>query len=382
MTRTTVTVEGRAYDVSALEAGAVGRGFQAVVVARLVDARTGGPVVARTRIGTETAGLRGRGTRDGFVGLVGTPSTVLPMLATQSYPLVLRVDAAGFAPRTVTLTVPVQPTFPDTFTPVDLGPLELHAAPVDVEVRTFRYAAAPLPVPVPGAVAEVTGHWARLDDLDQLPATGTLQAVDPGLATSHPAGAGVDVPVLGQPAEPTRLLTGGARAGQTRLTVSRAGGMVVGDLAGLDVANPALAERVEVVAVDAAADLDSPAVLVLRFPLSHDHPDGAPVVRLVAPAPAGAAVLSRPALAGDRTLHLSTAAPLAGAVLRVSGGVAPEYVTPSRYRVTSDAAGVARLPALTGLAAVLVSASSGALQGEAPVSLVTDPRRVLDLTLE
>lgn len=381
MTRTTVTTAGTSYQVSTLEPRPRGTIFQAVVIARLVDRLTGAPVTTPTRIGTDTEGLRGRGTADGFVGLVATPTTALPALATQPYDVLLRVDAQGFAPRTETVTVPVQPAFPSAFKAVDLGPLELLRSPTVVEVRAYSYGLDPLPDPVPGATIAVTGHWALVADLDQPPDTSTPQAIGTPLAATHPAGASVDLPVLAQPAEPDRRLLAPAAAGQTRLRVSRAGGFVVGDLAGIDVTLPDLVERIEVVAVTAAADTESPAELELRYPLAHDHTELAPVVRLVAPAPTGTNVLTRPAVTGDRTLHLSSGAPLAGQVLRVGGGPAPEYVVPTDYEVQADATGVGTLPPVSSLAAVRITATSGGLTGEARVSLGT-PHRELDLTLE
>jgi hypothetical protein len=92
------------------------------------------------------------------------------------------------------------------------------------------------------------------------------------------------------------------------------------------------------------------------------------------------ALLTDDALEGDRTLAVSTAvAP--GQVVRVSGGgAAPEYRTTDVYEVGTNADGFGRLPAITGLAAVVVTAVSGAVVATARVTL-TQPTAAVDLTL-
>jgi hypothetical protein len=379
VTRSTVVANRRLYTVSGLEPRRRGSMFQAVVAAQLVDDPTGTPVAA-VRVTTSFPGLRSRTASSGFVGLVGDPSRALPGLATRAYDVDVVLEANGYAPRRETASFGVQPGFPTSFTPVDLGAVPMRRLPVDVRVGTYELDASNRPRPLAGATVSVTGHWRHVTDLGSGPGTDDLVAVTPGLRAPRPAGAAIDLPPLNQPAEPPRTLMAAAAAGATRVAVSNTGGLVAGDLVGLDLGDPERAERIEIVAVEGPADLQSPAELELRFPLAVGHRDGAPATRIV-PGPAlPSTFLVAEALAGDRTLTVGSLTGLAGQVVRVGGGgAASEYCTARRYELTTNSDGAGRFPPMTGMAAIEVSAVSGTLGETARVTL-TQTSPAVDLT--
>lgn len=380
MTRSTIVANGRRYTVSGLEPRRRGAIFQAVVAARLVDDPTGRPVPG-ARVTTTFPGLRSRTAAGGFVGLVGDPSRAMSGLATTAYDVDVVLEANGYASRHETASFAAQPGFPTVFIPVDLGAVPMRRLPVDVRVGTYELDASNRPRPLAGATVSVTGHWRQVTDLVSGPGTDDLLAVTPGLRAPRPAGAPIDLPPLNQPAEPPRTLTTAASAGATRIAVSHTGGLVAGDLVGLDLGDTDRAERIEIVAVDGPADLQSPAELELRFPLAVGHRAGASAARIV-PGPAlTSTALMTASLAGDRTVTVGSLAGLPGQVVRIGGGgAASEYCTAGRYELTTNSEGAGRFPPMTGMAAIEVSAVSGALSDTARVTLTQSPPAV-DLTL-
>lgn len=391
MTRSTVVANRLTYTVNGLEPRARGGIFQAVVAAQLVDGLTGTPVEG-ARVRTSFPGLRSRAAHSGFVGLVGDPGRALPGLRSTAYDVDVLVEAPGYAPRHEVaafaaqpgVAVPFDPGFPTTFAPVDLGVLRMRRDPVDVLVGTYKLNASFRPVALAGATVRVAGSWARTDLLGSAALTTALLAVAPGLSARRPNGAGLDVPTLTPLAEDPRFLTAAAAAGETRIAVSHRGPLSAGDLVGLDPDDAGRAEYVEVAAVEAAADAGSPAVLVLEFPLRHEHREQAVVAGIQAPgaAPPGVHLVAE-ALAGDRTLAVNTLSGLAaGQVVRVSGGTAaPEYRTTDLYEVTTNSLGFGRFPPMTGVAAITVSAVFGGLGATGRVSL-TQSFPAVDLTLK
>lgn len=382
MTRSTVIANRRLYTVSGLAPRARGQVFQAVVTAQLVDGLTGGPVEGG-RVSTDLPGLLSRTAHSGFVGLAGDPSRALPGLATTTYDVDVLIEAAGYLPRQEVAPFAIEPAFPTTFTPADFGNLVMRRLPVVVSVSSYELDPSNRPVPLPAADITVTGYWSSVDGLDSAATTTPLLGVAPGLSARRPGGAVIDRPTLTPAVEPARRLTAAVAAGATRIPVSNTGSLVPGNLVGLDLGDPERAERIEVVAVQRPDDALSPAELELRFPLALGHVEGAPAARIPVPGgPAPAVSLAAEALAGDRTLAVSSLAGLAaGQVVRISGGsAAPEYRTADLYEMTTDADGFGRLPAMTGVAALIVSAVSAGLDAKARATL-TQPSPAVDLTL-
>jgi len=382
MTRSTVVANRLLYTVSGLEPRARGQIFQAVVVAQLVDGLAGAPVEG-ARVRTTFPGLGSRTAGSGFVGLAGVPSRALPSLRTTGYDVDVLVEADGYAPRQEVAAFLNQPGFPTSFDAADLGVLVMRRLPVVVPVSSYELDPSNRPMPLAGADVEVSGYWTSLRQLGSAAATTPLLAVTPGLSAQRPSGANIEVPPLTLPAEPARTLTLPVPVGATRIPVSNTGAIVPGDLVGLDLGDPERAERIEVVAVHGPADTLSPAELELRFPLAVRHGEGASAERIQTPGAAPPPVqLTAEALAGDRTLAVSSLAGIAaGQVVRISGGsAAAEYRTTDLYEVTTNGDGFGRFPAMTGLAAIAVSAVSGGLSATARLTL-TQPSPAVDLTL-
>ena len=379
MSRSVVTVGDRAYTVSGLEPRDRYELFQAIVVVQLVDDLTGAPITGPVQIVGDLAGLLPRVGPGGFVGLVGVPSRVLPILAGNAHVLEVVIGAAGYESHREQVPFPAQAGF----AAADLGVLRLRRTAVSVAVSTYALDLSGRTAPLDAAAVTLAGWWARTDQLGGAPRTTPLLGLAPGLSTPRASGADLDVPALTAPAEPERLLVDGVAAGSTRLRVSNTGALTPGDLVGLDLAEPDRAERVEVSSVVGGVDLLAPTWLTLRWPLRLDHAADSSAVRLVAPAPVGpAATTSAAAFEGDRTVEVSTLTGLAtGAVVRVSGGGAgAEYRVATRYEVSTNTDGVGRLAPLSGVAAVVVNATKGAL-GTSARHTLTQPSAAVELTL-
>ncbi len=383
MTRSTVIARDRAWTVSELEPRARGELFQAIVVGQLVDDATGSPLNGPIRVASGTDGLRQRVAGSGFAGLVGVPTRVFPQLATSGYALDVVIEADGYETRHEQVAFAVQAGFPTSFVNAELGILRMRRVPSLVAVGTYDLDAANRPQPLGAVTARIGGWWPSLDQLASPAVVTPLLGVGPGLSAPRPVGAGLDVPALGTPAEPPRTLVGGVAAGATSILVSTTGALTTGDLVGLDLADPERAEHVEVTAIDGPTDLLSPASMTLRFPLRTGHADGSAVIRLVAPGPAAqVATTTAEALEGDRTLQVNTLVGLAaGQVVRITSGAAPaEYRTTDDYELITDADGVGRFAPLSGVAAVVVDATAGALSASARLT-VNPPSAATDLTL-
>jgi hypothetical protein len=379
MTRSVVVADHRAWTINALEPRAREELFQAVVVVQLVDDATGAPLAGPIRISGDLEGLRARVAGSGFAGLVGIPTRVLPLLDANAHTLDVTIAAEGYETRHVTVSFPAQAGF----TNAELGALRMRRVPSVLTVSTYDLDTANRTQALGLVPARISGWWPTVARLGLAPTTTPLVGVGPGLSVPRTTGAALDLPALGTPAEPARILLQGVPPGATRIEVSNTGSLVVGDLVGLDLGDPERAERVEVTAVDGPADTLSPATVTVRFPFRTGHAATGAVVRLVPPGPAApVATTTAAALEGDRTLRVSALVGLtAGQVARITGGGAPaEYRTLARYELTTSSVGVGRFPPLSGVAAVVVAATSGTDSATARVTL-TQPLAAVDLTL-
>jgi hypothetical protein len=382
MTRTTVVTNARSYTVSGLEPRARGGIFQAIVTAQVVDALTGAPVQG-ARMTTTTPGLRSGVAPDGFAGLAGMPSRVFPALDSTAYQLDVVVRSTGYAPRHEVAPFVVQPGFPDAFSPFKFGVLPMHRDPVAVRIGTYGLNPSNRPVALPGATVDVTGHWVSLDQLGVNPTTTPLLAISPGLSVRRPAGTTVMISALAVAVEAPRTLRRAADAGSTRIEVTNVGGLVVGNVIGLDRTDPERVEHIEVTAINGPADTSAPAELELRYPLAWPHREGANAVRIPVPwgAPGPVALIAE-TLEGDRTLRVNTLGGIApGQFVRISGGGSVEYRTAGHYSIVTNAEGAGRFPPLSGVAAVRVKAQSGGLDATARLTL-TQMSPAVDLTLK
>ena len=360
---TTILDGSRVHVVDLLGPRQAGRVRQAVVPLQAFDELTGRPVGGRLTVSTTADGLTGAAVADGVGGLVGVPIRAFADLSAPRT-VDLRVEAAGYLPWTGSATVPAQPSFPDTFRGAPPVRVDLHRVPVTVEVHTFQLTAQGRSVAVGGSDVRVTGVWRATADLTRPPAPAMLLGVPLGATQSWPVGTGIDSVSLVPIAEPTRVLAASTAPGDRNVSVSRAGALTAGDLIGIDLADPDRRGYLTVQSLSAAGDPDSPVELTLTGPVRVAHAAGVSVRRITAPAPSQAdTTTSDPVAAGDPTVFVGTTAPFASVELvRAAGaGIEDEYLDSHLYRATSTADGTARLPPISRVAALEITAVHGGL---------------------
>jgi len=362
VTRSTIVAGSRAYTVNFDDPRRRGDLYQSIVMAQLVDELTGREVRGPVRVSTDLRGGRTKTAGGGIGGVAGVPSRLFPDLDGQPYGLDLRFEAEGFLSAVLPdVPVPQQPSFPDGFADVDLGLVELRRPPVVIAVRTMQVDLLNRMVKLPFASVRVTGIWRRVKDLSGAAAAPDLVGLRPALSARRPGPGTTLEPVAMPPiGGPDRRLLSAAEPGAGTLEVTRTGSPAAPDVVAIDPTDADRVEYIQVADVVGPSDPDSPATVVLAFPVQHRHREGV-MVREVTPTAVGplTADLAAEGLPGDPTVFVTSAAPFtAGQVVRITGGPAPdEYAVPATYRVDTDKDGYGRLPPLTRVAAVEVEAS-------------------------
>ena len=362
MARTTLEAGGRAYTVNFDESPRAGDRYQSIAIAQLLDEITGNPIMGTVRVAADLTGARPKSVRDGICGVAGIPSHHFPELDAQPYEFDLSVEVGGFAPFDDRIVVPQQPNFPDEFTGVDLGLVELRRMPVTIIVRTLQLDGQNRPVPLPGATVQISSIWRTTQDLSGPPSAPDIVSLRPPLYAERPQPGTTLEPVTMTPvAEPERVLVRAAEPGANVVEVGRTGGVSSGSIVGIDTADADRVEYIEVDSVVGPSDPESPAALTLAFPVRYRHRQGASVQEMtVAPLGPPAANLGVAGRPGDATVFVDAVASFATEpVVRVGGGSPPdEFVTAFSYQVTTDAEGYGHLPPLTRVAAVEIEAAA------------------------
>jgi hypothetical protein len=360
----TVVVDTIPHVVNLLGPRTAGQVSQSVVMMQAGDELTDLPVSAPITVSTSVDGLVGQSASGGVAGLVGVPTRALPRLDTQAYLIDITVSAAGYLPWTSTVTVPIQATFPAAFSGLNLGPVRLRRSPVTLEITTLSLDAQNRLQPLAGVDVSISRVWRRLVDLSGAGVATTMIGFPLGVSQDWPAGTAVDSVSLVPAAEPVRRLTRGAAPGEEVLAVDGLGALAVADLVGLDLADVSRREYLAVGAVAGSTDPSSPAVLDLTGPVRVAHAQSSTVRRVPAP-PTGPpdATLTEAARSGDVTVFVDTVAPFASVeILRASDAtITGEYLDGHLFRASSNAAGFARILALSRVAAVELTASLGPL---------------------
>lgn len=360
---TTILDGSRVHVVDLLGPRPAGRIRQAIALLQVFDELTARPVPGPLTVTTRTEGLTGRVATDGVGGLVGVPTRAFPDLSTPRT-VDLQVEAPGYLPWFGSVTVPAQPLFPSTFSGAPPQHVDLHRVPVTIEVHTFKLTAQGSTVAVAGADVNVTGVWRTTADLTQPATPPRLLAMPLGATQAWPLGTGIDAVSLVPVAEPARVLAASTAPGDRIVSVSRAGALSAGDLVGIDLADPDRRGYLTVQSLSAAGDQDSPVDLTLSGPVRIAHAAGVTVRRITAPAasPADTATTD-PVAIGDPTVFVGTTAPFASVELvRATGvGMVDEYLDSHLYRATSTADGTARLPPISRVAAIEITAGHGGL---------------------
>ncbi len=362
--RRKATIGRWSYTISPDERLPRGSRPSAIIAARLVDELTGSPPRSAVSITSEMAALTPRVAQDGLVGFAGVPSVAFPQLKTQVYTVPLEIAADGYVLARRAVALGPQAAFPDSFSPADLGRIDLHREPVGIRGRVTTGAGLAA-TPVPNATVRVTGIWRTLP-----PANVVMPAAPPSLVSVRPrvyfdrsAAAGGClrrrdmIPVPGD----SRTLLEDAAADSTRLRVANRLGVAPGVILLVDAGAPDLAEYMTVQSVAGASTPGQPATVTLTYALRNGHQANAVVQRVTPQAPAASNSLQADAAQGDTCALLASMAGLTGAqVVEIAGDTPPaEYHLVSRFETLSDASGDYHLPPLSRVAQLQIQADDG-----------------------
>lgn len=317
--------------------------FQALLLVQLRDEFTGVPPRGAMQVTTAMPGAAPIFSPGGLIGLAGRPAAILaepwPAPAPRAK---LRAIVAGYLPLEIDADLGPQPGMPVTFTPRDLGTIDLHRLPTRVTGRVISRATGP----VGGATVQVATIWPTLAGIvgaGQDPNALTLWA---GLYADRPAGAPLRRQTLTLLAAPKRLLRS-ASAGASRIRISDRQNLVIGRPLAIEPGDPERQEFIVVTAVDTSSSDDQPTEVTLAHPLRRGHSAGVDVARtsLAAAGPANATVSA--ARAGDVSILTDglDGITLANTTVEISGGgPLPEYHGFALWRAVSAADGTFRLP--------------------------------------
>jgi hypothetical protein len=358
----------------------------AIAYARVIDELTLAPVslpISVTPAGTafQAASTRGavnpRAVDGGIIGLVGTPARALPALASTAYDVGVSARAAGYVSRRVTKTIGPIATFPATFTPRDLGDLELHREPVMLYGRTVVRTAGAIDK-LATATIRITGIWRAAPTLTVSPpaAPADIVALDPPLYTARPLATLVRRRALTPNLANEKRLQRAAVAGATEVFLPDRKALVAGDLLGIDESDLSRAEWVKVKAIVGSTNVAEPAVATLEYPLAHGHGEGARAHPTTIGGVLAAQAVSLDAIAGDTTLLLGGLIGLTPFTVELDDGVTvPEYHRLSLYEDVSDPDGQWRLPPLSRVAQVTLTGTHAMFTVPPRTVTVEYPRR-------
>jgi hypothetical protein len=298
---------------------------------------------------------------DGFFAVAGVPLAAVPGLAVQSYSFSITFSADGYIPQTVSTSIGPIPGFPDTFDPVLLPMVSLHRSPASIFGRVVRRVSGAT-TPIASASVQVTTLWRILPQAGSSPLgePPNILSVQPPLGLARTAG--VDT-LQQQSWTPTagvsKVVLQQSPAGTTQILLQDAVGLSVGSLLLIDGDDPATAEVVTLAAVPISSLANQPATVSAAAPLILTHNDGA-IAELVTVAPAGPAnTFTQNALPGDVVVFLSGLTGLSPTDTAEIPGASAEFHTVSQFNITADANGYYRLPPISRVYQVAITASDG-----------------------
>lgn len=328
----------------------------AVLQALLVDEITSQAPLDAINLHTSFAGLSPRVAPGGKIGFAAIPVRVFPQLRLKDYPVSYVIQAEGYIPllRTDTFLSASNPSFPDSFGPLDIGTLELHRLPTVIAGRVVLNTGIAFQG-IAGATITLTGLWRTPPPANLVvpPDPPDVVSLNPGLYADRPQiGTTVQgLAFLGGPG-PDKQLLQDAPAGQSLLRVSDRMLIAVGDILAIDTQDPERTEYVSIKTIAGASTADQPALITLDLPLRAVHRQGA-IVHKVQFANVGVATqLTSDAIAGDVCLLVNGVGNLGSApfLSLQSGGTPTEYHASSYFSAVSDGQGFFRLPPLSRVA--------------------------------
>ncbi|NVD97962.1 carboxypeptidase-like regulatory domain-containing protein [Massilia sp. BJB1822] len=135
-----------------LEAGLL----RAVALAHLVDDMTlAPPPRAALSVSSDAPPFSGCAGPDGLVGLIGSPSRMVPPAQIAGMPVAFTVSAAGYIPLLLAGAIGAQPGYPAAWSALDLGLWRLQRNALTISGRVTRLAGGVL-LPVAGVSIKVT----------------------------------------------------------------------------------------------------------------------------------------------------------------------------------------------------------------------------------
>jgi len=336
----------------------------AVLVARVVDEITVRPPLGGARIQTPFLGLSPRVSPGGLLGFAAIPVRVFPSLKAKSYTVPVTIQVDGYIPLFLSVKILAIPTFPDSFTPTDLGTLNLHRLPTVIAGRVVLNTGIDF-LPIAGATVTLTGVWQTPPpaNLVVAPDPPDLVSLTPGLYFDRPQ-AGTQIQGLGPLGGPgpDKQLLQEADVGQTLLRLSDRRLINIGDILAIDAGDAERTEYITIHAIAGASTPDQPASITLDAPLRSLHRQGAVVHKVQFNNVGVATQLTRDVITGDICLFVNGVGNLAAApfVAISTGGGVPEYHATGYFSAVSDAQGFFRWPPLSRVAQCGLRAHDGA----------------------
>lgn len=402
----------------------------AMIKAQLIDEITAQPPRANISINVDRAGFTPRVGSDGSVGFVGRPWRVFPPLAAPNYVVEVTITAPGYLDtkvqatisnlqRTLTAVAPASSTtlilsniaglridqllllgpdaerariatlgpgsqveltaalrathgvgatiVADEFTPVDLGTIALHRAPLVITGRTVKVdALTGTTVPVASAQVSITQTWPQPVGILPLAPNPTFVTIAPGLYRPRGMPSTARTAVNFLPIGSAKLLLEDVDAQGNSFTLSDRIGLSAGNLLRVDDGDRT--EYVTIKTIVGATTPDQSAFVTLDHRLTHAHREGVLALPVNAgtlppPPPAIDQGLAKAGRVGDVSIFLKDAAGLAAAQgVRFSGGPDPdEYQQLQSLSVMSNTDGYYRLPPMHRVGQVEIHAQQLAL---------------------
>lgn len=314
---------------------------------------------------------------NGLYGLIGRPDLALPRLATDTYSIGIQILAEGYCPHKAMGQITAHTDFPESFTPLHLGTIELHRQPVTIQGTIVKRSREGFQS-VAGARARVTGIWRQLPSASVVspPEPANILSTTSALSNSYKAPSSEVFPVtLSETAPDPVTLATSAAAGSYVITLDGLPALTPGNLISLSPDDSARDELHEVLSHQVAS-FDS-VELRLGTPLAWSHRAGtrARVMTITHTGPANS--LSIDAAAGDRMLFCKTLSSIEDmAAVKVSSGPSSsgsekEYHWIRLYDVHSDSDGFYRLPPISRIAQMRIDTD---LDGDVAATRVIAPR--------
>jgi hypothetical protein len=429
MATTTILVDERIYRYSPDDDEPWPLATWAIVTARAIDEITGAPPDAAVSVRVAEPVLVPQAGPDGLIGVLVSPFARYPVAFAPGFSINLTLEAARYLPRTftvpiarslvapalagdavialdarvgmlpgqrwtlgdpttlqetvtiaalgpgpdqLTLAAPLgvgfaasTPLLPDRLTPVVLGNVELHRAPVSVRGRVMVW--DPVAVafqPSAGASVEVPWTWRKQSEVTQETSKQATRLVSlaPGLYRDRLAATATLQPIATatMPGDDKRLLAA-TLPGDVELDLSNATALATNPLLSVDRESPDVAESVRVASFVLSGVVEERARAALEHPLRLGHRRGVTVEHLGTTDVLTPKAFDADGAIGDPVAFLTDVA-FGGVpeVVRISGGDPAEYQRVRLFSTTTDADGYFALPPISRVAKLRITVTPAA----------------------